>query len=79
MYRHLVERFERESRNFTKRDVSLSDDSFYIGEQNSLYKKVIVDGRETKIRVDLFKLQESVGRGTVTEQVKAVVAQVILG
>lgn len=79
MYKHLVERFEREVRQVSKKDISLSKDSFYSGEQRSLYKRVVVDGKETNYHVDLWDLQDWVSRGKVSEQVRAVVAQVILG
>lgn len=79
MYNHLVERFEREVRQFSKKDITLTKQSYYSGEQRSLYKKVVVDGEETHIHVDLFQLQDSIGRGKVAEQVRTVVATVLLG
>ena len=79
MYNHLIERFEREVRQVSKRDITLSDSSFYSGEQRSLYKKVVVDGQETHMHVDLFQLQDSIGRGRVAEQVRTIVASILLG
>jgi len=59
MLRHLVEKFEREASEFCKKEVTLSEDSFYSGEQRSYYKKLVVNGKETRHHIDLFRLQEA--------------------
>ena len=79
MLRHLVERFEREASEFTKRDISLSQDSFYSGEQRSYYKKLVVDGKETRHHIDIMELQETVSRGRMADKVHAVAGLILLG
>lgn len=79
MFGHLVEKFETEASEFCRRDVSLTQESFYSGEQRSYYKKLVVDGKETRHHIDLFQLQESVGRGKLSEKVRAVAGLIILG
>jgi hypothetical protein len=79
MNKNLIERFEREASEFTKRDISLSKESFYSGEQRSLYKRLVIDGTETRHHIDLMDLQESVGRGRFTDRVRAVAGIILLG
>ena len=79
MLRHIVERFEREASNFTKRQVTLSENSFYSGEQRSYYKKLVVDGKETRHHIDIMDLQESMSRDRMTEKVRMVAGLILLG
>ena len=79
MLRHIVERFEREASAFTKRNVTLSENSFYSGEQRSYYKKLVVDGKETRHHIDIMDLQESIGRDRLNEKVRAVAGLILLG
>lgn len=79
MLRHLVEKFEREASEFCRRKVALSEESFYSGEQRSYYKKLIVDGVETRHHIDLFELQESSARGKINEKIRTVAGLIILG
>ena len=76
---HLVEKFEREASEFCKRDIRLSEESFYSGEQRSYYKKLVVDGKETRHHIDLFRLQEANSRGRMNEKVRTVAGLLILG
>lgn len=79
MFRHLFEKFERDASDFCKRDVSLSEESFYSGELRSYYKKLVVDGKETRHHIDLFQLQEANGRGRLNEKIRTVAGLIILG
>lgn len=79
MLKHLVEKFERDATEFCRRDISLSEDSFYSGEQRSYYKKLVVDGKETRHHIDLFDLQESSARGKLHEKIRTVAGLLILG
>lgn len=79
MLRHIVERFEREASEFTKRKVTLSDNSFYSGEQRSFYKKLVIDGQETRHHIDVMELQESMSRDRMHEKVRAVAGLILLG
>jgi hypothetical protein len=79
MNKHLIERFEREASEFTKREVTLSKDSFYSGEQRSFYKKLVIDGKETRHHIDVMELQESLSRGKMTDKVRAVAGIILLG
>lgn len=79
MLRHLVEKFEREASEFCKKEITLSEDSFYSGEQRSYYKKLVVNGKETRHHIDLFRLQEASARGRINEQIRAVAGLIILG
>lgn len=76
--RHIFEKFEREASEFTKREISLSKDSFYSGEQRSHYKKLVVDGVETRHHIDLVDLQESASRGRLADKVRVVAAMILL-
>jgi len=78
MLRHLVEKFEREASDFCKREISLTRESFYSGEQRSYYKKLVVDGKETRHHIDLFQLQEANSRGRLNEKVRTVAGLLIL-
>ena len=79
MLRHIVERFEREASAFTKRDITLSTDSFYSGEQRSYYKKLVIDGVETRHHIDIMDLQESMSRDRMNEKVRAIAGLILLG
>lgn len=79
MLDHIVEKFEKEASDFCKRDISLSRDSYYSGEQRSYYKKLVVDGKETRHHIDLFQLHELNGRGKLNEKVRTVAGLIILG
>lgn len=79
MLRHIIERFEREASQFTKRNITLSDNSFYSGEQRSYYKKLVVDGKETRHHIDIMDLQDSVSRDRMNEKVRAVAGLILLG
>lgn len=79
MLRHIVERFEREASEFTKRKVTLSERSFYSGEQRSYYKKLVVDGYETRHHIDIMELQESMSRDRMQEKVRVVAGLILLG
>ena len=79
MLNHLVEKFERDATDFCKKNISLSENSFYSGEQRSFYKKLVVDGKETRHHIDLFELQESNARGKLNEKIRAVAGLLILG
>ena len=79
MLRHIVERFEREASAFCKRQVTLSENSFYSGEQRSYYKKLVVDGKETRHHIDIMDLQESMSRDRMTEKVRMVAGLILLG
>lgn len=79
MLKHLVEKFEREASEFCRKNISLTDTSFYSGEQRSFYKKLVVDGKETRHHIDLFELQESNARGKLNEKIRAVAGLIILG
>ena len=78
MNTQLIERFEKEASEFTKRDVTLSKNSFYSGEQRSFYKKLVVDGQETRHHIDIMDLQESVSRGKMTEKVRVIAGLILL-
>lgn len=79
MLRHIVERFEREASEFAKRKVTLSDNSFYSGEQRSFYKKLVVDGQETRHHIDIMELQESMSRDRMHDKVRTVAGLILLG
>ena len=78
MLQHIVEKFEREASEFCRREITLSDTSFYSGEQRSYYKKLVVDGKETRHHIDIFQLQESNARGKLHEKVRTVAGLLIL-
>lgn len=79
MLEHLVEKFEREATEFCRKEISLSKESFYSGEQRSYYKRLVVDGRETRHHIDLFELQEASARGRLNEKIRTVAGLLILG
>lgn len=79
MLKYLEEKFEREVSEFCKKNITLSNESFYSGEQRSYYKKLIVNGRETRHHIDLFELQESNARNKLNEKVRAIAGLIILG
>lgn len=79
MLTHLVEKFERDATEFCKKDISLTEESYYSGEQRSLYKKLVVNGKETRHHIDLFDLQEASARGKLNEKIRAVAGLLILG
>jgi len=79
MLKHLVEKFEREASDFCRREIQLSEESFYSGEQRSYYKRLIINGKQTNHHIDLFHLQESNSRGRMNEVVRRIAGYVLLG
>jgi len=78
MLEHIVEKFEREASEFCRREITLTERSFYSGEQRSYYKKLVVDGKETRHHIDIFQLHEASGRGKLHEKVRTVAGLLIL-
>ncbi len=71
MYRHLEEKFCRDLSEKTKRDITLSRNSYYSGEQMLHYKKLVVDGKETHHHVDINNLRDYSDRNKMSEKQKA--------
>jgi len=77
MHKHLEEKFCRDLSEKTKRDITLSEQSFYSGEQSLLYKRLVIDGRETRHHVDIMNLRDYGDRNRVSEKTKAL-AEILL-
>lgn len=78
MLEHIVEKFEDEASEFCRKEIRLTERSFYSGEQKSYYKKLVVDGKETRHHIDIFQLQEANARGKLHEKVRTVAGLLIL-
>jgi hypothetical protein len=78
MYTHYEKRFLKELSESCNRDVDLSEQSYYSGEQRLHYKRLVVDGRETRHHVDLFSLQDTGTRGRMLEEVRTLTRALML-
>jgi hypothetical protein len=70
MYNYFEKRFLKELNESCGRDVDLSEQSYYSGEQRLHYKRLIVDGKETRHHVDLMALQDNGVRGRMLQEVR---------
>ena len=70
MQTHYEKRFLKELSESCNRDVDLSEQSYYSGEQRLHYKRLVVDGKETMHHVDLMALQDTGVRGRMLEEVR---------
>lgn len=69
--RHLEEKFCKDLSEKTNREITLSKNSFYSGEQMLHYKKLMIDGRETHHHVDINNLRDYTDRNKMSEKQKA--------
>ena len=74
---HLEEKFCRDLSEKTGKEISLTKRSFYSGEQNLHYKKLVVNGRETMHHVDINNLRDYTDRSRPSEKAKAL-AEILL-
>lgn len=79
MTKHIENKILKEVSEKTNRDVTLSEQSFYSGEQRMHYKRLVVDGKETTNHVDLMGLQSASSHGRLQEEVKNLTRLVLLG
>jgi len=68
---HLEEKFCKDLSEKTNRDITLSKESFYSGEQYLHYKKLVIDGRVTRHHVDIGNLRDYTDRNRMSEKAKA--------
>lgn len=78
MYTHYEKRFLKELHESCNREVDLSEQSYYSGEQRTHYKRLVVDGKETRHHVDLFALQDTGVRGRMLEEVRSLTRALLL-
>ena len=78
MLNHYEKKFLKELHENCKRDVDLTKDSFYIGELRMHYKHLVVDGKVTNHKVDLFNLQDAGPRGKMMEEVRNLTRALLL-
>jgi hypothetical protein len=78
MLTHYEKKFLKELHESTKKEVELSEQSYYSGELRLHYRYLIVDGKRTKNRVDLFSLQDTGPRGKMQEQVRTLTRALLL-
>lgn len=78
MQPHYEKKFLKELHENCKRDVDLTEDSFYSGQEGLHYKYLLVDGRRTRFRVDLFALQDTSSRGKMLEEVRMLTRALML-
>ena len=78
MLNHYEKKFLKELYESVKIDVDLTKDSFYSGELRMHYKYLIVDGKVSKHKVDLFNLQDVGPRGKMLLEVRNLTRALLL-
>ena len=78
MLTHYEKKFLKELHENTKKEVDLSSNSFYSGELRMHYKHLVVDGKTTGHKVDLFALQDTGPRGKMLEEVRILTRALLL-
>ena len=78
MLTHYEKKFLKELNENTKKDVDLTKESFYSGEMRMHYKHLVVDGKVTNHKVDLFNLQDTGARGKMQEEVRTLTRALLL-
>ena len=78
MQTHYEKKFLKELHESCNRDVDLTDDSFYSGHEQMHYKYLVVDGKRTRFKVDLFALQDTSPRGKMLEEVRMLTRALML-
>jgi hypothetical protein len=78
MLNHYEKKFLKELTESTKKDVDLTKESFYSGELRMHYKHLVVNGKATNHKVDLFALQDTNSRGRMQEEVRNLTRALLL-
>lgn len=78
MLDHYEKKFLKELHENVKREVDLSRESFYSGDLRMHYRYLILDGKPTVHKVDLFALQDGGQRGKMQEEVRNLTRALLL-
>ena len=78
MLNHYEKKFLKELHENVKKEVDLSRESLYSGEMRMHHRYLVVDGKPTALKVDLFALQDTGHRGKMQEEVRNLTRALLL-